>query len=286
MSKPIEHRCLGCKQVKIFRADQLYCSKSCMLDNPINAKAAAAKILVLDIETAGVNALNADLGFIVNFGYQIIDQNGPGEAKIIRISDYKGWWKAGVGLNDFQIVRDIVEIMKDSDIYVAHYGKKFDIPYIRSRCLYHHVLPPPPNEVIDPCYIGWKNLKLSSMRLKNVGEFLDLVDKKQEKIDHQWPDWWHAVLAGSKEKCEEMGEYCRQDVKALTEEYLRMRSFDKQAPRLHDVMQDENGKVLNCGNCGSKKIAYSPRPTIKKRYQYRQFQCLACGFWDRESKKI
>lgn len=286
MSKTVKRLCPACGKTKEFRADCKTCG--CRGSNPrLNqSRRAAARILVLDIETAGVNALNADLGFIVNFGYQFINGDGPGEPHMLHISDYPGWWKRGVGLDDRRITEEIVKVMRQADLYVAHYGKKFDLPYITSRCVYHQILPPPPNEIIDPCYIVWKNLKLSSARLKNMGNFLQLVERKMDKDGTKWPDWWHAVLAGSKKQCEEMGKYCLQDVKTLTEEYLRLRSYDRTAPRLHDVQTDAVGDALNCGVCGSKRLVYSERPSLKRRYQYRQFQCLDCGAWDRNSKRI
>ena len=49
-------------------------------------------------------------------------------------------WKDGC---DKQLVKDFVKIANTADILIAHNGDRFDLPWFRTRCIYHGVEFPP-----------------------------------------------------------------------------------------------------------------------------------------------
>ena len=235
------------------------------------------KVLIWDIETAGVNALNADLSAVVCFGYKWL---GEREAHVLTIDNYRGWFKQGVGLNDRPLLVDALEIMADADLLVAHYGDRFDKPFFAGRCIIHGLTPPPPTKQRDTWYIAYKNFKFSSNRLANLADILGLGQKKYRKsVPDEWPGWWHRALAGDRVAIAEMAKYCAQDVQTLEQVYLRLRPYDQPHPRLY--YSDGNGV---CGRCGGhakyRGIAY-----VSER-RYRRLRCSDCGRWSRESKPI
>ena len=45
-------------------------------------------------------------------------------------------WKNG---SDKKLVKDFVKIANTADILIAHNGDRFDLPWFRTRCLFHGV---------------------------------------------------------------------------------------------------------------------------------------------------
>lgn len=234
-----------------------------------------AKILIWDIESAGVNALEADLSSIVNFGYKFV---GEKKAHVITIDQFPGWFSKDKGLNDKPLLKAALKVMAEADILVAHYGDKFDKPFFAGRCVIHGLTPPPPAKQRDTCYIAYKTFKFSSNRLVHLADILGLNEKKfHKKCPEHWPGWWLRALAGDKEAIHEMAEYCAQDVQTLEQVYLRLQPFDAAHPRL----VADRAKCLACGG----EIQYRG-VVVAKENRYRRFQCKSCGRWGRDTKKI
>lgn len=232
------------------------------------------KILLWDLETAGVNSFNADLSTIVNFGYKWL---GDKEAKVLTVDQFKGWFSKK-GLNDKPLLATALNIMEEADILVAHYGDRFDRLFFQGRCLINGLTPPPPTKQRDTWRIARSAFKFSSNRLAHIADILRLSNKKYRKeCPDEWPGWWLAAMAGNKEAIHEMAEYCKQDVETLEQVYLKIRQYDNPHPRL--VLDREL-----CRLCGS-TIQYRGVAYVGEN-RYRRYQCVKCGKWDRERKKL
>lgn len=233
------------------------------------------KILIWDIETAGVNALRSDLGVIVNFGYKWLD--AP-DTRVITIDQFPGWFDpAKGGLNDYGLLCAASEIFNEADLLVAHYGDKFDRRFLQGRLAIHNLPAPAPTKQRDTCLLARKAFNFSSNRLENLAKVLGLKEQKQQKKGRdQWPGWWHQVLAGYVPAIRAMAEYCAQDVRTTEELYLRIRAYDYVHPRVYDDRS-------TCGVCGG-GVQY--RGVARKGiYRYRRFQCVQCGKWGTETRR-
>ena len=233
------------------------------------------KILVWDIETGGINAFKADLGMMLCFGYKWL---GEKETHILRVSDYRGWWKRGRGVDDSKIIQAALELIGKADWTVAHYGVRFDRRFLHGRCVIHDFAPPPPVSMRDTWSIARTAFAFSSNRLVNLAKVLKLDEQKHQKSADEWPGWWFRAMAGSKEDVERMGEYCMQDVRATEKVYQRIRPYDWTAPRMHTDRS-------TCGACGSDRIIYHGTTPIGG-FHYRRFQCFSCGTWGRDKKHV
>lgn len=232
------------------------------------------RILIWDIETAGVNALNADLGAIVCVGYKWL---GEKDAHVIRIDQFPKWF-SDKGLNDKPLLKATLDIMEQADILVAHYGDRFDRPFFNGRCAINGLTPPPPTKQRDTCFLAYKQFKFSSNRLQHLADIFRLDEKKYRKsCPDEWPGWWHSALAGNKKAIKAIADYCKQDVLTLEKVYLHLRPYDPAHPRVH---QDRS----KCGHCGG-EINYRGLAYIAHN-KYRRFVCIECGHWGRETTKV
>ena len=227
------------------------------------------KILVYDIESAGVNAFNADLGYVIAFGYKWL---GEKETHCLSISDYPRFKKDPH--NDHDLLRDASEVFQHADALIAHYGDKFDRPFIHTRLTFHDLPNIPPIKQLDTCKVAWKVYKFSSNRLANLAKFFNCANRKTDKGDG-WSKWWMEILKGSDKYQKQMVDYCKQDVRTLEEIALKMRNF--WPPGFVNFSSHGEG-IHCCTRCGSKDLT-------KDGHRYRsgkktqRYCCKACGSW-------
>ena len=224
------------------------------------------KILFLDIESAGVNALRADLGFVIVFGYKWAHEPIP-HAYLIGKKDLKAF-------NDKPLLIKASKLIAEADLVVGHFASVFDRRFIRGRLLIHNLPPIPATRLRDTCMIARSVANFSSNRLKHLTKILKM---KHHKTDNNWPEAWFKVMQGDMSHLRALGEYCKGDVLALEELYFRLRPHDNAHPR---IVEDRS----KCGGCGG-PIQYRGNSFVGT-YKYRRFQCFQCGQWDRERKHV
>ena len=181
------------------------------------------KILFLDIETAGVNGLRSDLGFVILVGYKWSYEK---DAKVIQISA-----KDLLEFNDKNILKIASKVWLDADVIVTHYGSVFDRRFIQGRLLIHDLPPIPPTKMRDTCMIMRSVANYSSNRLKHLAKILGF---KNQKLENSWPQAWLKVMAGDIRALNDLAVYCIGDVLALEELYYKLRPFDNSHPRIVD----------------------------------------------------
>lgn len=227
------------------------------------------KVLFYDIETGGVNAFKADLGFILCFGYKWL---GDPRAYCLTLDQFDGFQK--YKFDDSGLLKRALQIMEEADILVGHFADRFDRRFLQGRCLINGLPPPPPTKQRDTCLLARKAFCFSSNRLGHLSKILKL---KHQKLENGWPDWWLEVLAGNKAVLKKMASYCKGDVRALEELYLKIRPYDYNHPR---IIIDRT----TCSLCGS-QVEYRGYTHVGL-YRYRRYVCHNCGKWSRETKRI
>ena len=223
------------------------------------------KILYFDIESAGVNALRSDLGFVILFGYK---WNYEKEARIIVI-DRTNLRK----FNDKILLQKASRVFTKADLVVAHYGSVFDRRFIQGRLLLNGLPPIPMTKMRDTCMIARSVANFSSNRLKHLTKILHL---KHQKLDNGWPTAWLLAMQGDMKAIRGLAKYCKGDVLALEELYNRLLPFDNAHPRIYN---DDSCRV-----CGG-QVQHRGIMFVGER-KYRRFVCTACGKWDRSRKAL
>ena len=235
-------------------------------------KAKGPRVLIWDIETAGVQGLCADRGFVVCFGWKWL---GEKETHCITVKDYPG---KDIH-DDTALLKAAIEILSEADSLVAHYGEKFDRPYVEARLRRARLTPIPNTRQVDTCLIARKKLKLSSNRLGNLAEFFQVPVKKMEKRGG-WPDWWMGALRGDTVSIAKMAVYCKQDVDCLEQIYLVMRPI---IPNKYLFNHNVGAESWSCVGCGEHRKRYL-RQYYSATRMYQRYQCLSCLKWDHDKK--
>ena len=132
------------------------------------------KILVFDIEAAGVQGLKADRSFVVAFGFKWL---GEKKTTVITVLDYPG----KDCQDDGPLLKAVSEIISKAEGMIAHFGSFYDRPFLEARLLRAGLPPIPNSRLTDTCLVARKKFCLSSNRLGNLAEFLEVYTKKMDK---------------------------------------------------------------------------------------------------------
>lgn len=224
--------------------------------------------------------LKADITSMVCFGYKVIDKMK--KAKTISLWDYPTNWKKNIN-DDYPLVKAIYDVLINADILVTHNGKRFDIPYINTRIMYHmrnkknHGLTQIPNiPHIDTCKTAKNHLFLFNNRLNTLGKFLNLG----EKDDTGGWDLWVDVYHRNKKAMIKMAKYCAQDVNLTSEVFSVLKSVSKDMPNMGMF----NNSRPSCSKCGSVHVI-SRGPRVTKTKIVQTYQCNDCGSWMQQAKR-
>jgi hypothetical protein len=229
-----------------------------------------ARVLTFDIESAGVNALKSDLGFVVCFGYKFQD-----EKKVHCLTATEDELRV---FSDRNLLVDAAKIMEQADILVGHFASVFDRRFIQGRLLINGLPPIPPTKMRDTCMIARSVANYSSNRLAHLSEILKLKDQKyHKKGGTEWPGWWFRVMQGDMTALADMARYCKKDVLATEALYERLLPFDNAHPR---IIADRTA----CSICGG-EVQYRGI-TFKGQLRYRRYQCTACSRWGQEHRAL
>lgn len=223
-----------------------------------------AKILFFDLETAGVNALRADLGFVICFGFKWAHEK---KAHCLTIDP-----ESLARFNDRKLLQEASKIFIEADLVVAHFGSVFDRRFLQGRLLIQGLPPLPHTKLRDTCFQARKIANFSSNRLKHLCKILGC---KNRKLENNWPTAWFQVMAGNQKALKGMATYCKGDVLALEELYNKLKVFDHN----HERLVTDRSK---CGLCGS-GVQYRGFAYLENA-RYRRYVCKECGHWDRERR--
>lgn len=221
------------------------------------------KILSFDIESAGVNALKSDLGFVILFGYKWLHEK-EAHCLIVEPEDLQNF-------DDSKLLTEASKLMSEADILVGHFAAIFDRRFIQGRLLINNLPPIPEVKLRDTCLIARSVANFSSNRLKHLAHILHL---KNEKLSSGWPEAWFKIMQGDYRELQKLARYCKGDVMATEELYLRLRPFDNPHPR---IVADRE----KCPMCAG-DVEYRGTAWVGV-HRYRRFVCKKCRKWSRSS---
>lgn len=229
--------------------------------------------LFVDIETS------PNVGYFWQSGYRqsIPYQNIKKERAIICIcwkwADTKGieslTWKDG---DDGPMLRKFVKMLKDADEIVTHNGDMFDLPHIRTRCLFNGIPIAETFTSVDTLRIARHRFKFNSNRLDYLGRFLGLGTKIQNP-----PDLWDRVMEGQKSALSDMVTYCKRDVSLLEAVHDKLTGYSRAATHLGVATGSDR---LSCPHCGGTHTKVDKTTTTAVGTLRRQMNCKGCGrYW-------
>jgi DNA polymerase elongation subunit (family B) len=238
------------------------------------------KRLFFDIETSPNIGLFWSAGYKQNISYENIIK----ERAIICIcykwehenKTYSLTWDTNQ--DDKKLLEKFIIIANEADELVGHNGDKYDLAWIRTRCLYHNI-PVFPNYVtIDTLKQARSKFRFNSNRLDYIGKFLGLGEKTGTSFNL----WKDIVLNKDKKALDEMVEYCKNDVVLLEKIYQKMSSYFPHKTHAGVLAGEEK---YSCPKCASSNMVFSKkRITAMGTYRI-QLQCKDCGGYHTVSNK-
>jgi len=240
---------------------------------------APPKILIWDIETApalgdvwglwqnnvGLNQLKKS-GYIMSFAAKWL-----GEPKIFYADCSKNGEK-----DELDMLLQLYALLEEADMVVAHNGDRFDMGWVKGRCIYYGLPPLPPVKQIDTLKVVKREFRFLSNKLEYVAKLLGCEEKLKHK-EFGGHELWAECLKGNQRAWKEMKVYNKQDVVTLEQVYLRLRPWMRNHPNWGLW---ENAGVPTCVACGGKHI--HKRGTTKTGVSvFQRTRCMDCGHWGR-----
>lgn len=233
------------------------------------------KILKFDLETSLESALIFRLfnkgpiphrGILEERHIICVCWQWEGEAKVHSHSVY-----ADHPHDDYELVELLRELFEEADYVCAHFGKKFDVPYLRARAAYWDI------QLRIPAQLDTKEMSnginFNNKRLDYLGQFL-LGERKIDTDQQLWIDAYN----GDQKALDKMVRYCKQDVKLLSRvfKYLRRHTFS-------GVNMRGFTDTICCRECGG-KVKRTERLVLTPRRANAEVQCVKCGLYDKLTK--
>lgn len=171
--------------------------------------------------------------------------------------------------NDRAVCMSLWKLIDKADIVVAHNGRAFDHPLMRTRWLQHGIPPPSPYQMVDTCKLAQQHFSFPRSKLESIAQYIGVGTK----TPHDGFKLWTDCMAGDNAAWKRMREYNMNDVALLEEVYLRLRCWDNRHPNVSLDYDD----TRRCIVCGSTAIKSLPKMTRTGASVFDSFRCESCG---------
>ena len=179
------------------------------------------------------------------------------------------------------MLQDFIKVVNEANELVGHNGDKFDLAWIRTRCLFHEIDMFPTYTTIDTLKVARSKFKFNSNKLNYIAQFLGIGSKIKTDFDL----WKDIALKNDKVAMAKMIKYCKMDVVLLEKVHKKLSNHI--APKTHYgvIFGMDRGSCPECGNDDSNLLikrgfAYSPAGT-----KMAVINCKVCGKYHRKTIK-
>lgn len=238
------------------------------------------KRLYFDIETSPNIGFFWQSGYKLNIGYQNILK----ERSIICIC-YK--WEGDKevhGLtwdkkqNDKKMLQDFIKVVDSADELVGHNGDKFDLAWIRTRCLFHGIQMFPKYTTIDTLKVARSKFKFNSNRLNYIADFLGIGQKIKTDFDL----WKDIALKNDLKAMDKMVKYCKMDVILLEKVHQHLSTHIPAKTHYGVRFGEDRG---SCTNCGSDELIKHANRVLASGTKKIVYRCNTCNHYITKTDK-
>lgn len=208
VSRPSALRCLSCDRAGSRKAENPY--SGWQPGQPVPKApthlSAPLRQAVFDLET-----FSLDRGWgVLMVGSIMVYGDGEPKSFTFDLRDTEAW-KRGERSNDSELGAQILRVLSDCHILIAHNGLRFDIPYLNSVAL-KYGMPRINAKLVDPVQVARQKYRIGSNSLASLAAFLELPEEKMPV----GADVWRKALFDANEDCWLMlRERCESDVRLL-----------------------------------------------------------------------
>lgn len=121
---------------------------------------------------------------------------------------------------DKRLVKSACDELKKYDRIITWYGTRFDLPFVRTKALYHSIDFPAYKDLYhtDLLYVSRQKLRLHSNRLGNVCQYFKIPAKSHPMT----PELNNDLQAGKQYALDDVLEHCKEDVWSTNEVFKKL----------------------------------------------------------------
>lgn len=168
--------------------------------------------------------------------------------------------------NDKKMLSSFIKVLNQANEIIGHNSDRFDIKWVRTRCLIHNIDMMPDYTSIDTLKEARKGFMFPSNRLDAIGRYTK-TGKKIKTTGELWYDVW---VKNDRVALKKMVKYCTQDVVLLEAVYNKMQKHIK--PK-YSIAQDK----ASCPRCNSANVKLRANKITTQGVRFKQCQCMDCG---------
>ena len=171
--------------------------------------------------------------------------------------------------SDKKMLEQFSKVINDADEIVGHNGDRFDMPWVRTRCLKYGIEMYPSYTTIDTLKIARSRFKFNSNKLDYIAGFLGIG----HKIKTDFNLWTDIVLNKDKKAMESMVKYCKMDVVLLEKVFKALSKHFPAKTHYGVIFGADRG---SCPECGSNELVANNRRTTASGLVKIQYKCKTC----------
>lgn len=172
--------------------------------------------------------------------------------------------------DDKKLLTEFTKILETADEVIAHNGDRFDIKWLRTRCLIHRLPFPTYVKSLDTLKKVKSMFNFQSNKLDYIASVLGFG----HKVPTGGMELWDKIILEKDDKAlEKMVNYCNHDVVLLQDVFGAIQPYIK--PNTN-VALHKGGKNYDCPSCGGTKVTYKKSVITPKGTIQRQMECKEC----------
>jgi len=171
---------------------------------------------------------------------------------------------------DKALLQKFIKVINESDEAIGHNGDRFDLAWIRTRCLFHKIEMFPTYKTIDTLKVSRSKFKFNSNRLNYIAQFLGIGSK----IKTDYNLWKDIVLHKCKKSMDKMIKYCQMDVILLEKVYKKLSGHIESKTHYGVRFGGDRG---SCPECGSDELIRAATCISATGTKKVKFKCKTCN---------
>lgn len=171
--------------------------------------------------------------------------------------------------NDKSMLQKFIEVANVASELIGHNGDKFDLAWIRTRCLFHGIEMFPKYTTIDTLKIARSTFKFNSNKLNYIADFLGFG----QKIKTEFGLWKDIVLNKDKKAMDDMIKYCKKDVILLEKVFSALNKHTENKTHYGVIFGSDRG---SCPECGSDDLLRYNARVMASGIRKIQYKCKTC----------
>lgn len=179
---------------------------------------------------------------------------------------------------DKKMLQAFVKVANEADELVGHNGDKFDLAWIRTRCLFHGIDMFPNYVTIDTLKVARSKFKFNSNKLNYIAQYLGIGSKIKTEFDL----WKDIALKNCPVAMAKMVKYCKMDVILLEKVHKKLNNHIASKTHYGVIFGEDRG---SCPECGSDDLVKNNKRTLASGLVKIQLRCNNCGKYHSKTDK-